>query len=91
MSKDVFSQLNELHEEMNVTEEWLHECWDKFAAYNWIMTRMLKSPITFTTMSDEELDEEYRLYANNLNNSDIKARERVLRRFIDYCKWVNKS
>lgn len=91
MKRDVFQELNTLHEEMNVSEEWLHECWDKFAQFNWVLTRMLKDPIGFPTMDDDEYDEEYKLYANNLNNSDIKARERVLWRFIDYCRWVSKS
>ena len=88
MKRDVFQELNELHTKMDVSEEWLHECWDKFAQFNWILTRMLKDPIGFQTM---DYDHEYESYANNLNNTDIKARERVFWRFIDYCEWVKKS
>lgn len=89
--ENIFKQLDDLATELNVTEEWLKNLWAHYVQFNWMFCRMVKEPIAFPTMTEEEKDEEYATYANAFNNSDFSSRERIYKRFVSYCKWVAKS
>lgn len=91
MKKDILCELSSLHEELGITEEWLHTIWNEWCVMNWKVTRMLKDPINFATMTDKELTDEYKTYAINSNNTDFGEKERLYRLFITYVRMINKE
>ena len=89
-NKDVFQELDSLSDELGITEERVHELLGAFANANWIMTKMLKDPLYLETTTVAEQMVDYEAYVKYLNSSSIDERTRIYRRFINYCRWLNK-
>ena len=89
--KDIFTSLDDLASELNVSDEWLQSLWAYYATFDWQFRRMVASPITFETMAPDEVQEEFDAYARHFNSSSIDDRIKLYKRFCDYCHWVTKQ
>ena len=88
MKKDLFEELDSLKEELGVSDEHLKGMWNLFAYQDYLMKQWLNDPNEEKT--EKELRDEFEEYVNNING-DFPRREKILKRFVNYCRWINKQ
>lgn len=88
MRKTIYEELESLKEELDITDDHLKELWHYYSFFDFCF-RQLSGDSEFLKIPDEEQDAKWTLFANYMNMHKAE-KERIIRRFINYCKFVNR-